>query len=255
MLLEPVSTEHETEPTDQDRTAALWASHVARPDGAARAALVHAYQRFARILAAQSYGRRTTDAIEFDEYLQYAQVGLLEAIDRFEPARGIKFETFASMRITGAILNGLSRASELHEQLAVRKRVLTQRATALVDEYDAPSTTGDVFARLAEAAVGLAIGFMLEGSGMFQENEERGADTSYSRIELRQLREHVRAAVSQLSERQRQVIQAHYLHNEPFEQVAERLKLSRGRVSQLHTEGLKRLRTLLAGPALVDFSC
>jgi RNA polymerase sigma factor for flagellar operon FliA len=256
MLLASAPTDPAAELSPGAGVEALWARFRGGRDPSARDALVHSYQRYARMMAAKAYARRISGEIEFDDYLQYAQVGLLEAIDRFDPARGIKFETFAGQRVTGAILNGLAGASELREQIAARKRLVAQRVALLQEGHEAAGSGDDVFARLADAAIGLALGFMLEGSGMYRQDEEQAAaDTTYAGVELRQLRAQLRSAIAQLPERQRQVLQAHYLQNEPFEQVAERMKLSRGRVSQLHGEGLRKLRASLGGGAGVDFSC
>jgi len=233
---------------------ALWAHFVSTGDIETRNALLLAYEKFARTMAAKAYANRVSTGLEFADYLQYARIGMLEAVDRFDPAYGTKFETFAAPRITGAILNGLTSESELHEQLAARKRAIAQRTESL-NANASTNAAGSVFARLADLAIGLAVGFMLEGSGMYQGTDDGTADNTYSRVELRQLRRQVQEAVERLPERQRQVIFAHYIQNLAFEEIAGSMQLSRGRVSQLHREGLATLRGRLHGDAEVDFSC
>jgi len=229
----------------------LWRRYVETRERALRDRLIGIHGRLARILAAKLYARRTVVQVDFDDYLQYAHVGLIESVERFDPERGVKFATFAANRITGAILNGLESESELHEQLAARRRVVAQRTASLVD---APGDAApELFARLAEVAVGLAVGFMLEGSGMYQAGESEAPGDSYSGIEMRQLSKRLHDAVAALPERQRSVVVLHYLQQRPFEAIALELGVSRGRVSQLHKEALARLRSGGTTNVPVDF--
>ncbi len=243
---------------DAELTGQLWAYYAHSRDAGARAQLIAAYGQFARMLAAKMFARRVYTEMEFEDYLQYANVGLLEAIDRFDPSRAILFETFSASRITGAVLNGIAQSSEIQRQLAARKSVVTARVASLAERNDAlvapkPANSAEaVFARLADLAIGLAVGFVLEGTGMHQEQEGEYADNSYDGVELKQLQVRIAAAVQALSQRQRQVIELHYLQQMEFGEVASALGLTRGRISQLHKEALGMLRTLLKKPDEID---
>jgi RNA polymerase sigma factor for flagellar operon FliA len=238
-------------------TDALWHRFVSDRDAAVRARLVTAYQGFARMLAAKAYARRVYTEMEFDDYLQYGTVGLIESIDRFEPARGIRFETFAATRITGAILNGIEASSEIQEQVAARRRVIGQRLGTLRDApaAPAPDSPAAVFASLAELAIGLAIGFVLEKSGMHMDAQAEFADNTYQAVELKQLQARVRAQVGALAPSQRRVIEGHYLQHLPFEEIARTIGVTRGRVAQLHKEALGNLRKGLGDAPEVDLCC
>jgi RNA polymerase sigma factor for flagellar operon FliA len=217
---------------------------------AARDELVHAYQPYARMHAARLYGRRVYQDLEFDDYLQYAQLGLLEAIERYQDSRGAKFETFASARVSGAILNGIASASELREQLAARKRIVAQR----VDLLAGAAGKDDVFGQLAELAIGLALGFVLEETGIYAGAEGGYADNSYHGVELRQLRSTLHAALERLPPLQRRIVHAHYLQQQPFADIAQACQLSAGRVAQLHKEAMAEMRRTLRGQGGLDIS-
>lgn len=233
----------------------VWAEFVQTRDHAAREQLVAAYAGFARMMAAKVYARRTIDAMEFADYLQYATVGLIESIDRFDPARGFLFESFAAIRITGAMLTGVESASEIQRQIATRKRIIGERLSSLAEPAPAASGAGAVFARLAEMAVGLAVGFALEETGMYRPEEGAYADNTYSGVELRQLRDRVKRALGEIGTNQRKVIELHYLQHLPFEEVATRMALTRGRISQIHKEALQNLRVGLAQADAFDVQC
>lgn len=237
---------------DPEETARLWTYYVQSRDAAAREHLLAAYMEFARMLAAKMYARRVLDEMEFDDYLQYARVGLIEAIDRFDPARDIKFETFASSRINGAILNGIQTCSEVQQQIHARKRVVEQRVASLLETLPDRAGAENVFARLAEIAVGLAVGFALEDSGMHASETGQYPDNSYAAVEMKHLRARLNKAVMDLPPSQRQVIKSHYLQQMAFEEVARDMGLTRGRISQLHKLALAGLRDLLKSATDMD---
>lgn len=237
---------------DAAETLRMWASFVQTRDGGLRDKLVAAYMGFTRMMAAKVYARRTFSDMEFSDYLQYATVGLIEAVDRFDPARGVLFETFAAIRITGAMLSGIEASSEIQRQIAARKRVLAERVGSLDVPVVPLSGAEAVFAQLAEMAIGLAVGFALEESGMYAQEEGEYADNTYAGVELKQLQTRVRTAVTALAPNQRRVIESHYLHHMPFEEVAKGMSLTRGRISQIHKEALQRLQQLLKAAGQMD---
>lgn len=220
---------------------ALWHSWRAEGDLTAREQLVHRHLELAKILAAKLFRRRTSSNFAFAEYMQYATVGLLESVDRYEPALGIGFRTFASRRITGAMLDGLYQMSEQQQQIQWRQRLRAERAASLAHMQPAVGRA-TVFEELAEIAIGLALGFLLEDTPMLQLEEPTQLDQQYARLELRQLQQRVCALVANLPERERLVIKYHYFHQVPFEQIATMFSVSRGRISQIHHRALRQLR-------------
>ena len=76
-----------------------------------------------RAIAAQLFGRRVADDAEFADYMQYATLGLIEAVDAFDYRRGVKFNTFATYRIQGAIRNCIVNFSERREQVGLLFRL------------------------------------------------------------------------------------------------------------------------------------
>lgn len=230
----------------------MWARFAQERDNATREQLVCAYMEFVRMMAAKVYARRTFSQMEFADYLQYATVGLLEAVDRFDPERGVLFESFAASRITGAMLTGVESSSEVQRQIAARKRLIGERVASLAEPAQLLSGAEAVFAQLAEMAIGLAVGFALEESGMYCREEGEYADNTYGGVELKQLQDRVKAALAGLAPDQRRVIEWHYLQHLPFEEVASSMALTRGRISQIHKEALQNLRIGLKKTAQLD---
>lgn len=220
--------------------AARWAN---RQSPAERASLVEAYTPLVRRLAARAYSRRTSGELEFADLVQLGMVGLLEAIDRYTPARGVRFETFATYRVEGAILNGLPSYSELQRQLAVRREIERARVQSLSGHELAKPPSA--LERLADIAIGLALGFALEDAGLAADDEATAPDNAYARLELIQLRHQLAGLTEQLPEAERRVIYRHYFQQQAFDEIAAGMHLTKGRISQIHHAALKRLRERL----------
>jgi RNA polymerase sigma factor for flagellar operon FliA len=220
---------------------ALWSRWSADRDPGDRDALVDAYTRFVRILAAKCYAKRIGHGLEYGDYLQFGMVGLLESIDRFDSGMNVKFETFAGYRIQGAILNGVESLTEVQKQVTVRGRMLRERSSSLSGNSD----DEPALERLARIAIGLAIGFALEDSGIYAEEDDPAVpDNAYSRVELIQLKRHLADLVNSLPQQQRTVIHRHYFQQVPFEEIASAMKLTKGRISQIHRAALASLAEL-----------
>ncbi|RSZ56384.1 sigma-70 family RNA polymerase sigma factor [Massilia atriviolacea] len=218
---------------------ALW--KAARGGGAAaRARLIEGYLPFVRMLAAKMFAGRIDHDLEFNEYLQFGTIGLIEAVDRFDPAMGNQFKTFAGHRINGAILDGIGQMSEKRTQVNTRKRQQAERRDAARVALD--SGTRDLFQQLADVAIGLALGYVLDDPVVYDHQDASVADQHYTRVEMAQLRSKMQALVATLPEKERMVIKYHYLNQVSFAVIAETMNLSKGRVSQLHNQALALLR-------------
>lgn len=207
-----------------------------------RAGLVDTYAPLVRRLAARVYSRRVGSELEFADLVQLGMVGLLEAIDRYTPARGVRFEAYAALRIEGAILNGLPSYSELQRRLAFRRSQESDRAESLTLESEPESSALD---RLADLAIGLSLGFILEDAESDATDEPAAPDNAYARVELKQMRRQLTELAERLPQAERTVIYRHYFQQQPFEEIARGMALTKGRISQIHHAALKRLRQRL----------
>ncbi len=243
----------------------LWARWRSHGDAHARNTLIERHLPYARTVAARYYARRVHDEIEFGDYFQLASLAMVESVDRYLPDQGAQFRTFAARRMHGAILDGLQKLTEKQQQVAVRQRLERERlAAAKLDarervDGDARATKEDeLFAYLAEVGIGLALGVLLEETGMI-DRDASGASTDaeqhYKRVEMMQLKNRLAALVEGLPPAHRSVLQWHYRHDQSFVDIAQRLDLSRGRVSQIHKQALESLRRALAGGQPCDVAC
>lgn len=131
--------------------------------------------------------------------------------------------------------------ADVDADLAAEPEAAASRKTSLFPK-------GSALERLSEAGLGLAIGLMLEGTGLIDAGPDAPAPAAqmpYARLEMRQQRDRLLALMRQLPEPQRQVLEWHYLQGHPFDALAARTGLSKGRISQLHRAALDTLRRRL----------
>lgn len=230
----------------EERERELWHAWSERRDPEARRRLIDHHLPFANMLAAKLYAGRQVSQAEFQDYRQLAMIGMIEAVDRFDVTRNIRFKTFAGHRINGAILDGIERSCEKQQQISARADMRQQRLDSIRADRPAAGAK-DLFAELADVAIGLALGFMLEDSGMYQSHEEQYTENFYDRHELRELKKTLERIVDILPEQPRSVISYHYYQGLSFEEIAGLMSLSKGRISQVHRQGLVLLRELYAG--------
>jgi RNA polymerase sigma factor for flagellar operon FliA len=233
-------------PAGDEAEDELWRLHR-EGSAAAREKLFSRHLSFARTIASRHFFKRGQGDIEYPDLYQLACAGLLEAIDAYDPDRGVPFRGYAARRIGGSVLDGIARMSEMREQISFRNRVRRERLGSLMTQDEASLASPEAaLAALAELAVGLALGFMLEETGMFV--PERASDPrpgAYEGLSLKRVVKRIREEVARLPEREQAIIRHHYDEGLPFEQLGALFGISRGRVSQLHRAALALLRKRL----------
>jgi RNA polymerase sigma factor for flagellar operon FliA len=236
---------------DMDTGAqSLWEAFRALRDAASRERLIEHYMPLARIWAAKMYRMRIDESSTFDDYLQFARVGLIESVNRYDAARNACFETYSSYRIRGAILNGIQHSSEAAAQRSFWRTHVQDRVHSLEEGLTVrleQATLND----LADFAVELALGFVLD-SGRPDMIDESPQTNPYAAVELADFARVVKDLVGKLPPREREVIEAHYFEQIEFQVLAERYAVTKGRVSQLHARALARLRELLREQPKLD---
>lgn len=249
----------------------LWRRWRGDRDAGSRDTLLAKHLPYAKVMAALIYGQRSHADVDFDDYLQLARIGLLEAFDRYDPELNVQFRTFAARRIRGMVLDGVAQLSERQQQLSVRRRLLAERSASIAHRQGpmptpaSPSTNlgaahdqhdGGLFQYLAEVGIGLAVGFMLEDSGMFAAPKERssGPDPAYQAVALKHTRQQLLALLKQLPAAEQRVLSLHYLQGQAFEEIARALNLTKGRISQIHKKALASLRALMIDRGSCDLT-
>lgn len=240
---------------------ALWRAYGEHRDAALRERLVLHYAPLVKYVAGR-VGTGLPAHVDAGDLVQSGIFGLVDAIDRFEPERGLKFETYAMQRIRGAILDDLraqdwvprsvrSRAREVERALErLEARLLRTASDAEVaDELGlSVSDLRDLYAQLQLTSVVALDELVAVGRGGMSLAETLPDDSMpdpgavMDGVENRRL---LAQAVSQLIERDRLVVTLYYFENLTLAEIGEVLGVTESRVCQLHTRAVLRLRAKL----------
>jgi RNA polymerase sigma factor for flagellar operon FliA len=244
---------------------ALWRSFADDPSPANRDRLVLHYAPLVKYVAGR-VGTGLPPHVELCDLVQSGIFGLVDAISRFEPDRGLKFETYAMQRIRGAILDDLraqdwvprsvrSRAREVERAMERLEACLHRTATEteLADELGITvEELRDFFAQLQLTSVAaldelVAAG---RGSGSLAETlADHRVEDPVAAMEDRENRRLLAEAIAQLGERDRIVVSLYYFESLTLAEIGKVLGVTESRVCQLHTRAVLRLRAKLAGLA------
>jgi RNA polymerase sigma factor FliA len=229
-------------PVDED---ILWNSLKSNDSAAARERLFGLHFPLARRISARFYKSDAKAPIEFDELLQWASAGLLEAIDAFRPELGVPFRYFGSRRISGSILNGIAKHSEVNQQISHQRRIARERLASLKSGLGETGDLNQSLAILAEIAASLAIGMMLDDSRMFAVSDRDPGKDPYQSLAWKRMLKLLGDELANLAQRDQDVIRMHYLEGLGFEEIGKVFDLTKGRISQIHKAAIALLRKRL----------
>ena len=212
----------------------LWMSYSSSSNRVAHQRLFFHYVPWARTVARDVYRRIRIPQMEWGDYAHNATVGLLEAMNRFDASRGIDFIAYAKPRVRGAVFNGLR--SYLSES---SRRESGNQWRDRLESFDSPGFD-DPLNQMISTVANLGLGFLLD-AGAAAEMSHSNADAS-AMAERHQMDMVLEGSLATLPEKERQVLVLHYYQHMPFVEIAELLRLSKGRISQLHKSAIEKIR-------------
>ncbi len=202
--------------------------------------------------------------LDYEDILSYGTIGLIEAMDRFDGSKGVKFETYAISRIRGAIIDALRSLDRLPRSVRQKVRKLEGINTALVADLGREPTDAEVAEQmgmtveayhqtLVDASwVTVSLDGLMErddddgGSGSSDMPADPGQQDFTKRLEKKQLLEALSGAIKTLPEREFLIVGLYYKDEMTMKEIAQILEISESRVCQLHGRALSRLRVRLA---------
>lgn len=227
-----------------------------------QARLVESYRPLAERIARWVFSRYPK-VLELDDLVGAAFLGLVDAARRFDPARGIAFEAFAGTRIRGAVLDALRAADWVPTHTRRQRTRLEQARSEVRSRTEGPSSAGEV-ARALDISLdaydrlvaGAQLGETSSLEDLVEEGQAWGDRTAGSDVGQDEQLEHDRdlaalyAAIRQLPERERHVIEAYNLEERRLKDVALDLGVTESRVCQISRQAIGRLRDHLHAASL-----
>jgi RNA polymerase sigma factor FliA len=246
-------------------TQALWKEYRATRDRTLRDRLILTYAPLVKFVAGR-LGSNLPAHVDEQDLVSYGLLGLIGAIERFDPDREIKFETYAISRIKGAIIDELrsldwvprsvrARAREIERAIVDLERVLmrapndTEIAGKIgISEDELEKSLSDI-SRSSMAALDelwTPQGASDQVALIDTIEDTSGPDPEFS-LEQTELNDALAEAIARLPEREKLVVTLYYYEELTLREIGEVLGVTESRVSQLHTKAVLRLKARLSG--------
>lgn len=196
--------------------------------------------------------------VEYEDLVSYGVFGLIDAIDKFDTSKEVKFETYASLRIRGAILDQIRKMDWIPRTIRQRQKQLDTAMKELERRNGKPATEAEIAAYMGISEDELLDWQMqVKADNMISLNEyvEQGNDISSDKsissgfdtpegvIEKNELKEVLQEALELLTEKEKKVILLYYYEEFTLKEISRVLEVSESRISQLHTKALQKMKT------------
>ena len=242
----------------------VWQRYRVSRDQGLRDRLILNYAPLVKYVAGR-LGTGLPAHVDEGDLVSYGLLGLIGAIERFDPGREIKFETYAIARIKGSIIDELRSMDWVPRSVRARAREIERAMVALENKLRRPPTDEEVAAEIGitepefqesltaisrSSVAALDELWAISSSGgdtvsLIDTIEDPNADDPSQALAHSQVREALADAIGRLPEREQLVISLYYYEELTLREIGEVLGVTESRVSQLHTKAVLRLKTLL----------
>jgi len=236
----------------------LWEEYEKNRTQALREQLIIEYAGLVKIVA----GRLSIYLgynVEYEDLVSYGTFGLIDAIDKFDFDKGVKFETYASVRIRGAILDQIRKMDWIPRTLRQKQKKIDNAYKKIELEMGRPATDEEVARELEISEDELddwqsqAKSSNLISLDEYMDGGESKADIASSAdyvqpekvVEQAALKQILVEALELLTEKEKKVIVLYYYEELTLKEISAVLEVTESRVSQLHTKALQKLRNKL----------
>ncbi len=234
----------------------LWNEYKTNPTQEMRENLIIHYSQLVKLVA----GRLSMYLgynVEYEDLVSYGIFGLIDAIDKYDMEKNVKFETYASLRIRGAILDQIRKMDWIPRTVRQRQRKMDEAIKSIEMRTGKPASEEELAVELEISTDELLnwqsqckVTNVISLNEFEEQGPEPSADVHRSShfaqpqdvIEGNELKDTLVAALELLTEKERQVIQFYYYEELTLKEISRILDVSESRVSQLHTKALVKMK-------------
>lgn len=233
----------------------IWDEYIKTKNKDLKMLIIEHYVHLVKIVA----GRLSiylNQYIDTEDLISYGVIGLIDAIDKFDIEKNVKFETYASLRIRGAILDEIRKLDWIPRTLRKKQKDLDKAYIHLESQLGRPPTDAEVvkylnisqdeyYALMNDINIAALVSID-EYPNQIETIKDINAEQPYNCVEINEQKELLKEAINRLPEREKQVILLYYYEELTLKEISSVLEVSESRISQLHTKGVSRLRMNLS---------
>ena len=243
----------------EEQKQKLWDEYKKNKSPDIREKLILEYANLVNLVAGRM-GMYLGYTVEYDDLVGYGIFGLIDAIDKFDLTKNVKFETYASLRIRGSILDQIRKMDWVPRTLRQRQKQIDTATAKIEADAGRPATDAEIAKELnipEEEYTGwkseiqlsnmLSLDDYLEQSGDSQ--IEPGGSQRFEQpekaVEKEELKQMLVEAMKTLTEKECSVITLYYYEDLKLKEISRILEVSESRVSQLHSKALQKMKNKL----------
>src|SRR5690348_17379434 len=249
----------------ENDSKALWLEYRRTKDKALRDRLIVNYSPLVKYVAGR-LGSGLPAHVDESDLVSYGLLGLISAIERYDPERDIKFETYAMARIKGAIIDELRALDWVPRSVRSRAREIERAITELESKLGTTPTDEQIAGKIGitveeledsltdisrSSIAALDELWSVSGDGdqvsLMDTIEDVSGPRPAEALDETETREALAEAIARLPEREKLVVTLYYYEELTLREIGEVLGVTESRVSQLHTKAILRLKARLAG--------
>ena len=251
----------EKERRTEEEFTALYNEYKSTGNIAIRNKLVMAYSYIAQVSAFQLRGIADTTA-QVEDMINQGIITLIDCIDRFDNSKGMKFESYAYMRVRGGIIDLVRKQDWIPRRVRVNARAINNARSELANMFGREPTQAEIAEKMGideaklsryNAEISNAVVYSFEEliqnvsqMGDILENSTKDDITPERKLLRDELRDSLAKAIEELSERERLVITLYYFENLNLSDIARVMEVSVQRVSQINSRAVGKLRDSLS---------
>lgn len=197
--------------------------------------------------------------VEYDDLVGYGIFGLIDAIDKFDTNKNVKFETYASLRIRGSILDQIRKMDWIPRTLRQKQKQMNAAAVKIESESGRPATEEEIASELgisrdeySEWKTEVEFTNLVSLDDYLEQGSEGRIESFGARfqqpetaVQKEELKQMLVEALGKLTEKERNVITFYYYEELTLKEISQILSVSESRVSQLHTKALQKIKNQL----------
>lgn len=237
-------------------TDKLWSEYQKKPTQEIREQLILAYAQLVKLVAGR-LSMYLGHNVEYDDLVSYGIFGLIDAIDKFDMSKNVKFETYASLRIRGAILDQIRKMDWIPRTVRQRQRKIDEAIKQIEMRTGKTATDEEIAVELGvsgDELLNWQSQLKVTNVVSLSEFEETGQEpiietvnkNRFSQpedvVEEQELKQKLVESLELLTEKERRVIELYYYEDLTLKEISLVLEVSESRVSQLHTKALLKMR-------------
>ncbi len=246
---------------DETQRNKLWEKYSKDPSSKLREELILEYAPLVKIVAGR-LNMYLGYNVEYDDLVSYGIFGLIDAIDKYDYGKGNKFETYASLRIRGEILDQIRKMDWIPRSVRQKQKLLNSAISKIETATGKAATDEEIAKELnissdeltnwqgqLDVTNVISLDEFIENSGDkdVEPVEASIYDQPEEVVDKAEIKKVLTEALEALTEKERQVIALYYYEEMTLKEISLALEVSESRVSQLHTKALKKMKAKL-GP-------